>query len=352
MKIKVLVIDDSAVIRNILGGIINEQPDMMVVGSAPDPLVARDLIRTLNPDVLTLDIEMPKMNGLSFLKRLMRVRPMPVVMLSSHTQDGSDIAFRALALGAVDFVAKPSIGTPVDAGYVNSIAEAIRGAHAARGNLQPPQASGGLGASEAEALLPNLGQQPSGARRVVVMGASTGGAEALREVLRGMPEDLPPLLVALHMPGAITKHLARRLNESCRVKVKEAENGEPALPGHVYLAPGGRHMRLEHHGERGYGIALEEHGPANGQGADLLFHSAAEAAGADAIGVVMTGMGEDGAEGLAAMRAAGAFTLAQDEATSIVFGMPRAAIERQAVETVAPLGQIARILVGKLAGAQ
>ncbi len=349
MKTKVLVIDDSAAIRNILAAIINEQPDMTVVGAAPDPLTARELIRTLNPDVLTLDIEMPKMNGLSFLKRLMRVRPMPVVMLSSHTQEGSDIAFRALALGAVDFVAKPAIGTPVDDDYVRGIADAIRGAHAARHNLRPMEASAH---SDAEAILPQLGEHAPGSDRVVVVGASTGGAEAIRDVLGSLPEDVPPVLIALQkMPGPFITHLVRRLNETCRVKVKEAEDQEPALPGHVYIAPGGTHMRLEHHGDRGYGIRLEPRIASDETAVDVLFNSAAESAGATAIGIIMTGVGEDGAEGLLAMRESGAFTVAQDEATSVVFGMPRAAIERDAVETVAPLGQIARIIVGKLAGA-
>jgi two-component system chemotaxis response regulator CheB len=349
VKIKVLVIDDSPAIRAILGAIVNEQPDMVVVGAAPDPVVARDMIRTLNPDVLTLDIEMPRMNGLSFLKRLMRARPMPVVMLSSHTQEGSDIAFRALALGAVDFVAKPSAGVPVDDDYACAIATAIRGAHAARDKIRQLDI---VTAVEAEVALPSLGDGANQAQRVVVMGASTGGAEALREVLPSLPMDVPPVLVALHMPASFTRHFARRLDESCRVKVKEAEDGEPALPGHVYLAPGGRFMRLESHGTRGFGIAIGAEAAGARPFVDTLFHSTAEAAGAEGIGVILTGMGADGAEGLRAMRDRGAFTVAQDEASSIVFGMPRAAIEREAVQAVAPLGQIARLIVDRLSGAR
>jgi two-component system chemotaxis response regulator CheB len=347
VKIKVLVIDDSPAIRSIIGAIVDEQPDMMVVVSAPDPIVARDLIRALNPDVLTLDIEMPRMNGLSFLKRLMRARPMPVVMLSSHTQEGSDIAFRALALGAVDFVAKPSAGVAVDDDYAASIAAAIRGAHAARDKIRQLDI---VTAVEAEVALPNLGECVNAAQRVVVMGASTGGAEALRELLPSLPMDVPPVLVALHMSGSFTRHLARRLDESCPVKVKEAVDGEPALPGHVYLAPGGRHMSLESHGTRGFGIVLGEPGPAQRPFVDTLFRSTAQAAGAGAIGVILTGMGVDGAEGLREMRDRGAFTVAQDEASSIVFGMPRAAIACDAVDSVAPLGQIARVIVSRLSG--
>ena len=201
MKIKVLVIDDSALIRNILKEIINEQSDMTVVGSAPDPLVAREMIRSLNPDVLTLDIEMPNMNGLSFLKRLMRVRPMPVVMLSSHTQEGSDIAFRALAMGAVDFVGKPVAGETTDDDYTQLIVEKIRGAYAARDKIEPLDINRATG--DADEVLPMLGNTSVAQSRVIVIGASTGGAEALKDILITMPEDCPPILIAQHMPGGI-----------------------------------------------------------------------------------------------------------------------------------------------------
>jgi two-component system chemotaxis response regulator CheB len=268
-------------------------------------------------------------------------------MLSSHTQEGSDIAFRALALGAVDFVAKPSAGMPIDDDYAAAIAGAIRGAHAARDKIRPLDI---VTAVEAEVALPDLGASVNAAQRVVAIGASTGGAEALRELLPGLPMDVPPVLVALHMSGSFTRHLARRLDQSCKVRVKEAEHGEPALPGHVYLAPGGRAMRLESHGIRGFGIALEEPEPGTRPFVDTLFRSAAQAAGGGGIGVILTGMGADGAEGLREMRDSGAYTVAQDEASSIVFGMPRAAIERGAVESVAPLGQIARVIVNCLAG--
>ena len=346
MKIKVLVIDDSALIRGIIGAIVNEQSDMMVVGSAPDPLAARDLIRALNPDVLTLDIEMPHMNGLSFLKRLMRVRPMPVVMLSSHTQQGSDIAFRALALGAVDFVGKPQLGADAaDAeDYARSIVEAIRGAHAARDNLRALEPSK---APDAEIVLPALGNDALGNSRVVVMGASTGGAEALREIVPALPADAPPVLVALHMSAAFTRHLAGRLDAICKVTVKVPQDGEPALPGQVYLAPGDAHMTVQRYGSRGFGIRLEP-GAAR-PSVDQLFRSAAEHAGADAIGVILTGNGTDGAEGLLEMRNAGAHTIAQDQATCIVHAMPRAAQELGAVAESSPLGRIAVLVLGHFA---
>ena len=349
MKIKVLVVDDSALIRNILKEIINEQSDMMVVGAAPDPLVAREMIRSLNPDVLTLDIEMPNMNGLSFLKRLMRVRPMPVVRLSSHTQEGSDIAFRARAMGAVDFVGKPVAGEATDDDYAQVIVEKIRGAYAARDKIEPLDINRAVDADE---VLPNLGSAATVQNRVIVIGASTGGAEALKDILVSVPEDCPPILIAQHMPGTFTKLFAKRLDGLCKITVKEAEDNEPALPGHAYVAPGGFHLRLERFGSRGYGIKIGSDAAVNlhRPSVDVLFMSAAESAGADAIGVILTGMGKDGAHGLLAMRKKGAFTIAQDEASSIVFGMPKEAIDIGAAEMVAPLNLIARRIMSNLAG--
>ncbi len=339
MKIKVLVVDDSSVIRNILTAIIDEQPDMTVVGTAPDPLVARDLIGKLNPDVLTLDIEMPHMNGLAFLKRLMAVRPMPVVMLSSFTQLGSDVAFQALSLGAVDFVGKPSIGAPVDESYSSWIVGSIRGAFAARNNLQLPDAR----PRDAAKVLPNLGRGKA-LQLVAVMGAGTGGIEAVREIVTALPDDAPPLVVALQLPVGISRHFVRKLDAESRVTVKEAVDGEPVLPGHAYFAPGGSCMTVQRYDKRGFGIRLQ---PLEKESmpVDMLFHSAAQAAGASAVGVILTGMGSDGAEGLRAMVARGAHTIAQDEATSLVYGMPKAALENEAVILEAPLPKIAKSIL-------
>ena len=336
MKIKVLVVDDSAVIRNILSAIIDEQPDMMVVGGAPDPLVARDLIAKLNPDVLTLDIEMPHMNGLAFLKRLMAVRPMPVVMLSTHTQDGSDVAFQALSLGAVDFVGKPTVGTPVDDSYSRSIVEAIRGAHEARHNLQAHNAA----PRDAKAVLPNLGKRASTLQQVVVIGAATGGAEAVREILTQLPDDAPPVILALQLPPGIARHFVKRLQGECKVTIREAADAEPILPGHVYVAPSGSGMTIAKYESRGYGIELHPANPGD-LPVDALFLSAAEAAGSNACGVILTGMGSDGAKGLRAMHEREGHTIAQDETTSLVYGMPKAALEAGAVVVEAPLDKIA-----------
>jgi len=341
VKIKVLVVDDSAVIRSILSAIIDEQPDMMVVGAAPDPLVAKDLIAKVNPDVLTLDIEMPHMNGLAFLKRLMAVRPMPVVMLSSFTQQGSDVAFQALQLGAVDFVGKPTLGAPVDDKYSKSIVEAIRGAHEARHNLQ----ANSTNKNDARAVLPNLGKRAMTLQQVVVIGAATGGAEAVREILTQMPDDAPPVVLALQLPPGISRHFVKRLQGECKMTIREAADGEPLLPGNVYVAPSGSTVTVERYESRGYGSRVVDVN-LDGHPVDALFHSAAIAAGSNGCGVILTGMGNDGAAGLREMHLADGHTIAQDEATSLVYGMPRAALEAEAVAVEAPLDKIAQHILG------
>ncbi|PMR74133.1 protein-glutamate methylesterase/protein-glutamine glutaminase [Billgrantia endophytica] len=318
-RIKVLCIDDSALIRDLLSEIINSQPDMEVVAVAPDPLVARDLIKRHNPDVLTLDVEMPRMDGLDFLERLMRLRPMPVLMVSSLTQAGSEITLRALELGALDFVAKPSLG--IRNGmmeYANDIAEKIRAAAKSR----PRQARREDAPARATLKAPLVSSE-----KLIIIGASTGGTEAIRSVLETLPANSPAILITQHMPGGFTRSFAERLNRLCHITVKEAVDGERVLPGHAYIAPGEAHLKLARSGAN-YVARLDDGPPVNRHrpSVDVLFHSAATQAGRNAIGVLLTGMGKDGAAGLLEMRQAGSATLAQDEASCVVFGMPREAI--------------------------
>jgi two-component system, chemotaxis family, protein-glutamate methylesterase/glutaminase len=318
-KIKVLCVDDSALIRDLLSEIINSQPDMEVVAVAPDPLVARDLIKQHNPDVLTLDVEMPRMDGLDFLERLMRLRPMPVLMVSSLTQAGSEITLRALELGALDFVAKPSLG--IRSGmleYANDIAEKIRAAAKSR----PRQARQAQAAPRATLKAPLVSSE-----KLIIIGASTGGTEAIRSVLEPLPANSPAILITQHMPGGFTRSFAERLDRLCSITVKEASDGERVLPGHAYIAPGDAHLKLARSGAN-YVARLDDGPPVNRHrpSVDVLFHSAATQAGRNAIGVILTGMGKDGAAGLLEMRQAGSPTLAQDEASCVVFGMPREAI--------------------------
>jgi two-component system chemotaxis response regulator CheB len=331
-KTKVLCVDDSALIRGLMTQIINEHDDMEVVAVAPDPLVARDLIKQHNPDVLTLDVEMPRMDGLDFLERLMRLRPMPVVMVSSMTRSGSEVTLRALELGAVDFVAKPELG--IRGGmldYSDVIAQKIRAAAASRPRRQQ------IATPRAMLREPLVSSE-----KLVILGASTGGPEAIRAVLEPLPPNSPAILIAQHMPAGFTLSFAQRLNRLCRVTVKEAEDGERVLPGHTYVAPGDRHLKLARSGAN-YVVALDRGAPVNRHkpSVDVLFHSAAEQAGRNAIGVLLTGMGKDGALGLRAMRDAGATTLAQDEATSLVFGMPREAIAAGGASEVLGLEEMA-----------
>ncbi|OEZ30124.1 chemotaxis protein [Variovorax boronicumulans] len=329
--------------------IINSQSDMTVVGTAADPLVARDLIKVTNPDVLTLDVEMPRMDGLEFLEKLMRLRPMPVVMVSSLTERGSEIALRALELGAIDFVTKPRLGVRDGLlNYTELIAGKIRTAASARLLPARPAATAARPAHEAapEALLrsPLLSTE-----KLLIIGASTGGTEAIREVLQPLPPDAPAVLIAQHMPAGFTRSFAQRLDGLCRIRVKEAEQGERVLPGHAYIAPGGFHLSLARSGAN-YVAHLDQEPPVNRHrpSIDVLFDSAAKHAGKNAIGIILTGMGKDGAEGLLRMRRAGAHTLAQDEASCVVFGMPREAVALGAVDEVSPLNEISRRVMAHL----
>lgn len=366
-KIRVLCVDDSALVRGLMTEIINSHDDMEVVAVAPDPYVARELIKQHDPDVLTLDVEMPRMDGLDFLEKLMRLRPMPVLMVSSLTECGGEVTLRALELGAVDFVTKPRMGIRDGLReYSDLIADKIRAAAMARvkrrghgaaaASLRPGagQAAMAVANSATAAGATCVAQAPrvpfTGTEKIVVIGASTGGTEAIKQVLETLPPDMPGMLITQHMPAGFTRSFAQRLNSLCALTVSEARDGERVLPGHVYLAPGGeQHLRLARSGAN-YVIELEASAPVNRHrpSVDVLFHSAAAVAGRNAIGVILTGMGKDGAAGMLAMRRAGAHTLAQDESSCVVYGMPREAVQAGAVEQIVPLAQIGAAIQEKL----
>ena len=342
-KIRVLVIDDSALIRSVMKELIDRERDMECVGAAPDPLVAREMIKALNPDVLTLDVEMPKMDGLDFLERLMRLRPMPVVMVSTLTERGSNITFRALELGAVDFVSKPKLDIARGMEeYAIEITDKIRAAAQAhvRRTVAPQVIQEKY---TADAILPSVAKRYSSTEKLIIIGASTGGTEAIKEVLTRLPADVPGILVTQHMPENFTKSFAERLNSLCKISVKEAEHNERILPGHAYIAPGHSHLLLRRSGanymtELNQGPPVNRHRPS----VDVLFRSAANVAGANAMGIILSGMGKDGAQGLLEMKQAGCHTIAQDEASCVVFGMPREAILLGGAAEVLPLQSIAR----------
>jgi len=341
-KIKVLIVDDSRMIRDVLTEIVNDQPDMIVVGAAADAFEARDMIKSLNPDVITLDIEMPKMNGLEFLDKLMRAKPMPVVMISAATERGSEVTFRALELGAVDFVTKPKLNEQAPDDYGQQIAEKIRAAKSAR--LKGPRRPSDN--PSVEATMPPVMKRPvpvgvKTTEKLIAVGASTGGTEAIREFLIGMPVDCPGIVIVQHMPENFTRMFAERLNGLTKINVKEAEHNDPILPGHAYIAPGGKHLWVKREG--GQTLAkLSTEPPMNlhRPSVDFLFMSVAKFVGEDATGVLMTGMGRDGAQGMVEMKKKGAWNIAQDEATSVIFGMPREAIELDAVHEVVALPKI------------
>jgi two-component system chemotaxis response regulator CheB len=351
-KIRVLIIDDSASVRQTLTGILSEDPEIEVMGVATDPFMAARKIQEEIPDVITLDVEMPRMDGITFLRKLMSQRPIPVVMCSSLTEAGSETLLQALEAGAVDIILKPRIGA---ADYLADeamrIREVVKSASHARlpgtRRTEGRSASGSGPAAKltADAMLP----PPTGkamaktTEMVVCVGASTGGTEALREMLEALPANAPGMVIVQHMPEKFTAAFAKRLNGLCEVEVKEAADGDPVLRGHVLIAPGDKHMLLERQGARYHvsvktGPLVSRHRPS----VDVLFRSAARAAGSNAMGIIMTGMGDDGARGMFEMKQAGAYTVAQDEATSVVFGMPKEAIQRGGVDRVVPLEQIAR----------
>ncbi|MBU4423356.1 MAG: chemotaxis response regulator protein-glutamate methylesterase [Gammaproteobacteria bacterium] len=355
-KIRVVVVDDSALVRSLLAEIINRQRDMECVGTANDPLVAREMIRELNPDVITLDVEMPRMDGIDFLGRLMRLRPMPVVMISTLTERGAEVTMKALELGAVDFVAKPRVGL---ANGINELAsmivDKIRVAAVARVRraAPPPRHAAAASTSEvahpapAAALLGRLSTE-----KLICIGASTGGTEAIREVLVQMPADSPAIVITQHMPPGFTTSFAARLHGLCQITVKEAVNGERILPGHAYIAPGGTQFHVARSGAN-YVAVVDDGAPVNlhNPSVEVLFKSAATVVGRNAFGIMLTGMGNDGAVAMREMKDAGSYNYVQDEASCIVFGMPREAIAHGAADEVLPLNQIAPALITRLRGA-
>lgn len=346
MKIRVLVVDDSALMRGLLSQMINSAPDMEVVGAAPDAQHAREMIKALNPDVLTLDVQMPKMDGLAFLERLMRLRPMPVVMVSSFTEAGSETTLKALELGAIDFIGKPRAGGGRSMeSYAEDLVEKIRAAQGAR--LRRPMSSSAASPAAASVMTPVAKSGLAASGKIVFVGASTGGTEAIKEFLLGIPADCPPILVVQHMPEAFTASFAHRLDSLCAPRVIEAQGNEKVEPGTVYIAPGHSHLLIRR-GNAGYLTELAAAPPVNRHrpSVDVLFDSAATLVGRKAIGVILTGMGKDGAQGLLRLRQAGARTFGQDEASCVVYGMPREAFLVGAVEEQCPLDQMARRVVG------
>ena len=336
-RVRVLIIDDSALVRQVLSDILSEDPMIEVVGTAADPLIARDKIKQLNPDVLTLDVEMPRMDGLTFLQNLMRLRPMPVVMVSSLTEAGAQVTLDALALGAVDFVTKPKLDIQRGlTGYGQDLREKIK--QAARARVARLQPAGGPA-------------QPSAIKyrttdRLIAIGASTGGTEAIRMLLETMPADAPAIVITQHIPAAFSKPFAERLDRHSKMTVVHAEDDMPLLAGHAYVAPGGLHLRVQRSGARwrcrlGDDDPIRRHRPS----VDAMFESVASAAGANASAALLTGMGDDGARGLLALRKAGAATIVQDEASSVVWGMPGAAYTLGAAQQVLPLDQITDALL-------
>ena len=351
-KTRVLVVDDSALVRKLLSEIINSQADMVCAGTANDPLIAREMIRELNPDVLTLDVEMPKMDGIEFLSRLMRLRPMPVLMISTLTERGAEVTMRALELGAIDFVAKPRIGLTDGIKELSTqIVEKIRIAAVAKVARAAPAAAAVHSTSQPGTAVPVGTFGRLSTEKIICIGASTGGTEAIREVLTNMPADSPAIVITQHMPPGFTTSFAARLDTLCQINVKEASNGERVLPGHAYIAPGGKQFRLARSGAN-YLAVVEDGEPVNRHkpSVEVLFKSAASMAGRNAFGIMLTGMGNDGAQAMREMKDAGSYNYVQDEASCIVFGMPREAILHGAADEVLPLTAIAPALLGRLRG--
>jgi two-component system, chemotaxis family, protein-glutamate methylesterase/glutaminase len=350
-KIKVLIVDDSAVVRQTLTSILESDPKIEVMDTAGDPYYAARIMQNEAPDVITLDIEMPRMDGLTFLRKIMRQHPIPVVIISSLTQEGTLTALKALEYGAVEIITKPQLGTKtfLEESKIK-LCDAVKAA--AKANLKiknipvaPIEVTPKLSADAVLSKSP-VHSMIKTTEMVVAVGASTGGTEALALFLRAFPPDCPGIVIVQHMPEMFTKTFANRLNEECRINVKEAENNDTILRGQALIAPGNKHMLVKRSGAKYYvevveGPLVNRHRPA----VDVLFRSTAQYAGANAVGIIMTGMGDDGAKGMAEMKEAGAFTIAQDEKSCVVFGMPKEAIKLNAVDKVMPLDQIAPLVI-------
>lgn len=347
-KIKVLIVDDSALVRQLLTEVINSDREMEVVGVAQDPMVAREKIKKLNPDVITLDVEMPRMDGVTFLRNLMRLRPMPVVMISSLTEAGADVTLEALELGAVDFVAKPKIDVREGLGeYTEEIIAKVKNAAKAKVRALSDATIKNMASVpkyDADAVI----SKKSGNRKhfkttdkLIAIGASTGGTEAIRDVLGNLPPDAPGIVISQHIPEAFSAPFARRMDSISAMTVYEAKDGQQILPGHVYIAPGNRHLIVERSGAQ-FICRLNDGPPVNRHkpSVDVMFRSVAQNVGPNAMGVILTGMGDDGARGLLEMKETGSFTIAQDEASSVVWGMPGESVKLGAAEIQLPLDRI------------
>jgi two-component system chemotaxis response regulator CheB len=352
-RVRVLIIDDSAYARQIMTEILRADPQIEVIGCASDAHVAREMIRQLNPDVLTLDVEMPRMDGLTFLRNLMRLRPMPVVMVSSLTERGAEVTLEALALGAVDFLPKPHIDLGVTMrDYAVELVSKVKAA-ARVVTRTTPKAVPRMPRPAAAAAPPQAARSPTQVSTtdvIVAIGASTGGTEAIRELVSELPADAPGTVITQHIPRAFSSAFARRLDECSALRVQEAADGQQILAGHAYVAPGDSHLRVQRYGTR-YVCRLDQGAPVNRHrpSVDVLFESVAQAAGARSIGVLLTGMGRDGAQGLLLMRDAQSQTIAQDEASSVVWGMPGEAVALGAAQLVLPLSGIAAKLIALVA---
>lgn len=349
-KIRVLTVDDSALMRQVLATLLAKDREIEVVGSAPDPFIAREKIKALNPDVLTLDVEMPKMDGLTFLEKLMRGHPMPVVMVSSLTEAGCQTTLRALELGAVDFITKPKIDLREGMEDVaQDLIAKVKAASVAKVRGLGQWASGGAEPLAARHVPLASSAMIKTTDTIIAIGSSTGGTEAVKDVLEVLPPNTPPILITQHMPERFTKTWADRLNSLSRISVKEAQDGDSVLPGHALVAPGNYHMTLVRSGAR-YTVRLNQDPPVNRHrpSVDVMFASVAQYAGANAVGVILTGMGGDGAREMLTMKQAGAYTIAQDEASCVVFGMPKEAIKMGGVDKVLPLADIPSAILARV----